>query len=372
MAGVNEYKCPACGAPISFSPGTHQLYCEFCGTKIDLDELIGKNQSEEKSAESNETKKKSQKKADESDRWAAFNDYKSQREKLGEQNLYVCESCGAEIMADLTTAATKCPYCDNNVILTDKVSGGLKPDAIIPFAVGKDELKNIVKKFHKGKPLLPRGFLSAHKIEEIQGVYVPFWLYDGEMEGDCNLSGDLIKVHRKGDYEITETSHFMLERGGIMDFKNIPVDASKKMDNDLMDSIEPFNMNGLTDFKDAYLSGFLADIYDETSGELKKRAADRIEKSTVDALLGTAVGYSNVRMLNNYMNLKRADMKYVLFPVYLINDTYLGKKYTYAVNGQTGKIVGELPSSKMKLLAWGGGSFGITALILAIITLLCS
>ncbi len=369
MAGVNEYKCPACGAPISFSPGTHQMFCEFCGTKIDLDELIGGNKTEENQSKSGETKAKSSKKADANDRWAAFNDYKSSRETLGEQNLYVCESCGAEIMADLTTAATKCPYCDNNVILTDKVSGALKPDAIIPFAIGKEELKSIVKKFHKGKPLLPRGFLSLHKIEEIQGVYVPFWLYDGQMQGDVNLSGDIVKMHRKGNYEITETSHFMLERGGIMDFKNIPVDASKKMDNNLMDSIEPFNMSELTEFKDAYLSGFLADIYDETPDSLKKRAAERIEKSTVDALIRTAIGYSNVRMLNNYMNLKKADMKYVLFPVYLINDTYMGKKYTYAVNGQTGKIVGELPSSKMKLFAWGGGSFGITALILGLITL---
>lgn len=365
MAGVNEYKCPACGAPISFAPGTHQMFCEFCGTKIDLDELVGK------SGEKTETGKKaaSNKKANEGDRWAAFNDYKTKREKLGEQNLYVCESCGAEIMADLTTAATKCPYCDNNVILTDKVSGALKPDAIIPFAFGKDGLKDIVKKFLRGKPLLPKGFLSAHKIEEIQGIYVPFWLYDGEMQGDVNLTGDIIRTHRKGDWEITETSHYLLERGGVMCFKDIPVDASKKMDNNLMDSIEPFDSKQLTEFKDAYLSGFLADIFDETPEDLKNRAVARIEESTVEALMGTAGPYVNVRLLDNYMNLRKADMKYVLFPVYLINDSYMGKKYTYAVNGQTGKIVGVLPKSKLRLFAYGGISFAAVTAILSIITL---
>ncbi|MDO4458791.1 MAG: hypothetical protein Q4C42_01710 [Clostridia bacterium] len=366
MAGVQEYKCPFCGAPIGFAPGTESMNCMYCGSLINIDELTGAD-IEKNGGENYDEIPYS--KVDEGDRWAAFEDFRVGKETMGEQNLYECQSCGAEIYADLTTVATKCPYCDNNVILRDKVSGKLRPDKLIPFAFGTDGLKDIVKKFHKGKPLLPKGFLSEHKIEEVQGVYVPFWLYDADVYGGMVLRGETVRTHTEGDYKVTETNHFALIRDGGMSFANVPVDASVKMDNDLMDSIEPFDMSQLVDFNDAYLSGFLADMFDDTPENMKYRATFRINNSAADAFKATCRRFTAVRVTNNNLGVSHADMKYVLLPVYLINDTYNGKKYTYAVNGQTGKIVGELPSSKLKKFIYWASSFVSVSLIAGLIAL---
>lgn len=340
MANTTEYKCPSCGGTLSWNPDKGKLCCESCGNEYEVEAIQAFQKAEEGATSFN------------------WGDYKKEMENNGQLedvNVYVCESCGAAIEADKSTVATTCPYCGNNVVLDDRVEGGIKPNAIIPFKVLPKDLPAIILNYCRGKKLLPGSFFDNNKIGKLQGVYVPFWLYDCHMDGEMMLNATRVRTYRQGQYDCTETSYFLLQREGEMSFEKIPVDASLRMDNDLMDSVEPFDFSELVEFDKRYLSGFVADRFDTDPDSERKRADLRMNNTAADAFRQTAPMYTTVSVRSNNVTIDRASVKYVLLPVYLLNCTYEGKNYRYAINGQTGKVVGELPISKSRSFAWFGG-----------------
>ncbi|MDO4531889.1 MAG: hypothetical protein Q4C06_07910, partial [Bacillota bacterium] len=280
--------------------------------------------------------------------------------------MYSCPSCGAELFCEETTAATSCPYCDNPTIVPGQFSGVLKPDYIIPFKLGKEDALKALKEHYKGRPFLPKAFQNQNHLDEIKGVYVPFWLFDGKAEGSVSFEGTNIVRYNSGDYEVTETHYYDVYRAGSLAFERIPVDGSKKMPDDYMDSLEPFDYDGLKDFSTAYLPGYLADKYDVSAEESSQRADSRAEATVSDALKDTVYGYQMVFEKQRNIQLHRGEVKYALLPVWILNTTWNGEKYMFAMNGQTGKMVGDLPTDKKK--KWG--IFGIVYLITLAITAL--
>lgn len=340
-----QIKCPHCGAPLAWSPEREKLYCASCGSAFDVDDerLGGRKIDEVREFD-----------------WGAYKQGVSQ-EKLEDVAVYTCVSCGAEIEADRSTAATKCPYCGNNVILNDKLSGGLRPNGVIPFRITPEELPAAVRRFYGKKRLLPRGFFSDNKIGRVQGIYVPFWLYDCRVEGPMDLEGVRVHTYVQGDCECTDTTYYRLERDGEMRFARIPVDGSVKMDDDLMDSLEPFDFSELVDFRDEYLTGYLADRFDDDPDACLPRASLRVRNTAEQRMQETCGGFSQVSIRRSGMQITDASVRYVLLPVYLFRCSYGGKEYRYAVNGQTGKAVGELPVSRGKSLAAFLAPFAIVA-----------
>ena len=352
MASASQYKCPKCGAPLIFHADSGKLRCESCSNDYDVDAVDALYAAE--NAEDQEFD------------WGK---YKVTEDKMDDTQVFVCQSCGATIEADHATAATACPYCGNNVVLDERVSGGLKPNAIIPFQFGPEKLEEKIQAYYKGKKLLPRNFFDRNKIGKVQGVYVPFWLFDSKLDGSVTMNGQIIRCYTEGDYDCTETNHFLLVREGSMAFAKIPVDASVKMDNDLMDSIEPFHYDELVDFDPAYLTGYLADRFDSDPEAEIPRANERMKNSAIDIFTSTAVGYAPI-LRSSAIRMLDASVRYVLLPVYLLNCEYNGTTYRYAVNGQTGKVAGELPVSKGK--KWGyfcGTAAGVTAALFALATM---
>ena len=200
--------------------------------------------------------------------------------------VYSCPSCGAQLICEETTAATSCPYCGNPTVIPEQFSGILKPDYILPFKLSKEDAVSALKQHYKGKLLLPKLFRDNNHIEELRGIYVPFWLFDGEAEGSANYMATTTRVFRHGDTEITETSFYEVQRAGTLPFSRVPVDASRKMPDDYMDSIEPFDYAGLKPFSTAYLPGFFADKFDVSIEESSSRADKRCRQSLSDALQG--------------------------------------------------------------------------------------
>ncbi len=338
MATLSNYKCPSCGAPLQFSAEGGNLHCNSCGNDYSVESIEALLHAEEHTSESFD-----------------WGNYKASLETqtMEDTVTYVCKACGAEVVTTPTTVATHCPYCDNEIVIDDRLDGGLRPNGIIPFAVDKARLKEIVADFYKDKKLLPKNYFSDAKLEEILGVYVPFWLFDCTMDGTMTFDANSVRVWVAGDYEFTETKTWRLIRSGDLSFRKVPVDASIKMDDALMDSLEPFDYKAMVPFQGAYLAGFLADRFDADPDLCLPRATSRMNRS-VEEVLGSyqTDGVSGVRLRNNAMALRDTAVHYVLLPVYLINCKYGGKSYQYAVNGQTGKIVGTLPISRSRSLLY--------------------
>lgn len=360
MSTQSEQKCPACGAPLVFKPGTQKLTCEFCGTVIDIEKVFGSASAGDFDVNAQAAPRRST---------AGIRDERIEGSS-GEMNVYVCRSCGAEIVADATTAATTCPYCGNNVVITGQVSGDLRPDGIIPFKVEPPNLSETVKKFYRNKHFIPKDLFDRSKIGDVQGVYVPFWVYTCKYGGDIEFNGQQSKTYRRGDYRITETRHYILQRNVTMDFNKVPADASIRMDDALMDSLEPFYFNELKPFDVRYLSGYLADRFDLEAESQKNRILTRIKTSAEGMAMSTTAGFSGVTVAADNMHAGEVKARYLLLPVYQFDSEYKGKTYHYAVNGQTGKVIGEVPTDKGRKGRFFLLSFLIPAVALFVLTML--
>jgi DNA-directed RNA polymerase subunit RPC12/RpoP len=372
------HKCPNCNATLEFDIRSGNVICSYCGSSYDVETLLTENGRPEQgtasqSSQAAQNAQTAQENADAPLRefdWGAYKKH-LKREDLSGTKSYLCQTCGAEVILDTITASAQCPYCGNFLILTENVMAGLRPNGIIPFKILPEKLSDSVKNFYKNKKLLPFHFFDKNRMEKVRGLYVPFWLYDCSLSGGITFLGDKVSSFRSGDYICTETSEYKLFRSGDMTFARIPVDASIKMPNDLMDSIEPFDYSQLTEFNSGYLTGFIADRFDSDPDENLPRMTTRVGNSAVEILRQNIQGYSNVRVSENGLNMSDSSVKYVMLPVYLFDCTYAGKTYHYAANGQTGKVVGELPVSKGKKWLYFGIPFLIVfALIFAFLMML--
>lgn len=266
---VTNYKCPACTGPLHFVGASGKLECDYCGAQYevaDIEKLYADKEAAAAAAsEKAEAKAEAnrQKMADmESQGWDTSGLSSDWGAEADGMKAYNCPSCGAELICDASTAATSCPYCGNPTVVPGQFSGALKPDFVLPFKLSKEDAVAALKNHYKGKPLLPKAFTSGNHIEKIQGVYVPFWMFDGQAEGTVDYEGLIHHEYETSDYEVTETEHYDVHRGGSISFEKVPVDASSKMPDDHMDSIEPYDYTDLKPFSTAYLPGFLADKYD--------------------------------------------------------------------------------------------------------------
>lgn len=349
MADLQEFKCPCCGGSIEFNSETQKMQCPYCDTEFDVEALKG-YEDEAKNQTFDEME------------WETSAGSQWQDGETDGLRIYVCKSCGGEIVGDETLGAASCPYCDNPVVMTGQFSGSLKPDYVIPFKKSKEDAKKAMRQHTKGKRLLPKVFKDENHIEEIKGVYVPFWLFDAD--ADANIRYKATKIHTWSDsnYYYTRTSYFAVHRSGSIGFERVPVDGSTKMADDLMESIEPYDFADAVDFKTAYLSGYLADKYDVDADDSISRANQRIKNSTEQAFAETVNGYSSVIPESSTIKLSSGKAKYALYPVWLLNTNWKGQKYVFAMNGQTGKFVGNLPLDKAAYKKW---LFGLTGAISA-------
>ena len=383
---ITTYQCPACVGPLQYSAATGKLECEYCGSSYEVAEVEAfyakKNAPTEPklTCPACKTELNSEGISGEATcpgcgaefQMEDLRAYAAQMAKKGEDNMnwdteagsqwqegeadglriYGCKQCGGEIVADETTGATHCPYCGNPVVLTGHFTGLLKPDLVIPFKVDKKAAIAALQNHYKGKVLLPKVFKDQNHIEEVKGLYVPVWLFDTDADAYVQYRATRTRTWSDSQYNYTATDYYAVLRGGGIGFENVPVDGSTKMDDALMESIEPFNIADAVPFQTAYLPGYMADKYDVDAPSSIDRANQRIKQSTEDAFRSTVLGYTSVTTVNSNISLQNGKARYALYPVWILNTDWNGQKFTFAINGQTGKIAGDLPMDKGAFWKW--------------------
>ena len=347
MAVLQEYKCPCCGGAIAFDSSIQKMKCPYCDTEFEMEALAGYD-SELKNTKEDDMK------------WETSAGSEWQEGEADGLRSFVCKSCGGEIIGDGNTAATSCPFCGNPVVMMGQFSGALKPDYVIPFKLDKKAAKDALNRHYSGKRLLPKVFRDQNHIDEIKGVYVPFWLFDADAEADILYRATQVRAWSDSSYNYTETSFYSVSRSGSISFEKVPVDGSTNMPDALMESIEPYDFSEAVDFQTAYLAGYLADKYDVDAEQSIEHANDRIKQSTADAFADTVEGYTTVTPESTSIRLQNGKAKYALLPVWILNTTWNGQKYTFAMNGQTGKLIGDLPLDKGAYRKW---LFGLTGIV---------
>lgn len=352
--GVIVYKCINCGGPLAFKADTQNWTCDYCLSEFseeDVKKFIDRERAEEEA----ETSEQSLHHAKELDQ--EFNE---------KATGYTCSSCGAEIVTDDTTAATFCYYCHNPTIIPRQLEGEYRPEMVIPFKIDRKKAEETFVKWCKSKPLLPKFFTSNSQLEKLSGIYVPFWLFDSNTTGKIEGEARRVRSYTIGDTRYTETKYYKVMREGKAIFRDVPADGSKKMDDKLMSILEPYDYRDLTDFSMSYLSGFFAEKYDMNQNDVYGRISNILRNNVGTLLEGTIHGYNWVSIQDTNVKLSNVKAKYVLLPVWMFTYQFKGKTYIYAMNGQTGKIAGDLPISFGRASKWFGM---ISASVFAILSL---
>lgn len=359
---VIDFKCPQCGGGMEYDSELGKLQCRSCNFEQaveDAPEIEGEDSISIEPFDGSTI-------PDETE-YVNTVDEKETSVYEAEQEFF-CESCGASIVTEPEVSATHCPYCGSAVAFTERLQGKLAPDKVIPFTVSKEEAKAGFKKWAKNGLLTPKDFMTEKRLGEIQGLYVPFWLYDMNVnaEADCNCTKK--RSYRRGDYIIRETKHYHVYRRANMNFKKVPADASVKMDDATMDLLEPYDYRELRNFLPGYLAGYQAEKYGLDEKELLERIKRRVNDDTYSYIKSTIKGYATTTYNTQKSLATQQQVYYTLLPVWLLQYEYKGEKTLYVMNGQSGKVVGTPPISGGRVAKWlsilYGGSFVLLTLLM--------
>lgn len=360
MSTTLEYRCPHCNGTLNFSSETQQLTCPYCDSEMSVDAVKEYSQAihqvEQQSCDWETYQAETG-----SGSWSA--------QESANLVTHICQSCNGEIVAEKTTAVTSCPYCDNNLFIPSQFADELRPDYVIPFKMNKEQAKEALRDFYKGKPLLNPCFKTENHLDEIKGIYVPFWLFDCDTTSEVNYKATKVRSYSDARYHYVETKHYSIRRGGKVNFDKIPGDGSSKMNDTFMEALEPYHYRDLVEFTPAYFAGYIADKYDVVAEDLQPRVNQRIRTSVVEVF--SPRGYASVTPVNSNIQASNNKVGYALLPVWVLNTRYRGELHTFMMNGQTGKLVGKLPVDRGRCVGMFGGIFAGVALVASAIITLC-
>ncbi|MCH5248514.1 MAG: hypothetical protein J1E98_01210 [Lachnospiraceae bacterium] len=304
------FKCKNCGGNAVYEPGRKKMYCPHC-EGIDAQYIVN------------------------------------------EGSLTQCGNCGAPIETGPYTSADRCVHCGSYIVFDERVEERYKPNMILPFKINKDMAVEALNTEFKKRTFTPATFLSEKSLNNMQGIYVPFWMYDYQAHYDFRGQGTKVRTWISGNTEYVETSYFDVIRKMDADFDKVPVDASIAMNDGEMDLMEPYTYQELEGFDPKYMSGFFGEVFNQGADELEERAKMKAKSATEELMQQSLSGYSSMKTEVKNLNLNRSGLYYALMPVWLYQYDYRGETYRFHVNGQTGKVVGKTPVSKAKVLLYG-------------------
>lgn len=358
---MRKYNCPVCTAELYWDSSAGCLKCQYCDSEYQPSDLEPQNESQNNVQE--KPHEEEQREANEQDRATDLSE-------SADLVVYECSHCGAEVITARSTIATTCAFCGRAISMTNKLVGDFKPDSVIPFLIDEEKAKEIYKDYCKQAVLSPKEFKEKSQIDKMKGIFVPVWLHSFQIDANACLNCENVTSSRRGDDKIVAHHMFRVEMKTSGAFESIPADGLKKLDNNLMNALEPYDYSKLSDFNPAYMAGFYAEEYDEDKDKTivyaKERANSAMKKNIVDN-----AGTYAVKVIDTYNESCSGEKsKYTMIPVWLMNVTYKNEDYQLAINGETGKIAGKLPVSKkkffeifLKSMVAYNGILGILALL---------
>lgn len=337
---ASSYKCPACGAPIAFNAEKQKFSCEYCLSSYTEKEIIAYFAEQDAKLEQDAANQR-------------IIDEKKKAEAAGtaaEQhfNGYRCDSCGATVMTDDTTTATFCYYCHNPVVISERLAGDFKPDQLIPFAISKDQASAAFLKWVGAKRYVPKDFTRPNHLEKMTGLYIPYWFADADTSFNYLGESTDSRSWTVGNTRYTEYKDYEHVRQGSMFLDDTSISAYSKIDPDLLNTISRYPLKEMRPFAMPYLSGYFADQYDKTADSVKPDLAKQAYGYTLEKIEESLPRSGKTK--GEEVNVNLHEPLYTLLPTWMLTYHFLGKIYTFAMNGQTAEIVGELPVDRKAIL----------------------
>jgi DNA-directed RNA polymerase subunit RPC12/RpoP len=360
---VLTHYCPNCGGALMFDPKSQNFHCEYCNGRFTEQEVVDFEAKQNAAKVDGDKQNPTYETENDAVSEENITDSSVSHENLenpSEVGLFLCPSCGAELVTEATTASTFCYYCHNPVVLTERLSGQFLPEKVLPFQIEHKEAEEKFLAWVGKKKFVPKEFFNKKQIQNLAGVYFPYWAVDADLTGEMSAEGTNLRVWVAGEVEYTEHSKYAVRRAGDTVFKDLVKNALQKNISDKMvGAVQPFDMSAAIPFKNQYLSGFTTEKRDIEFAEMKANVENEFQQYADNLMESTISGYSSVINVQSRQSITRMDEDYVLLPIWLVTYKEAGndKLFYYAMNGQTGKVAGVLPIDKGKLWRWASFIF---------------
>lgn len=307
------FACPNCGGNLKFDIQIQNLGCEHCQTHVDVYSFEDKD-TDLKQSEYDAT-------------------------------IFSCPQCGGEILSTDTSAAEFCTFCGASTILHSRLTKEKRPNYIIPFQKTKEDCKKAYSDMMKRAIFAPDALKDPKYIDGFRGIYMPYWAFYLTQDGAFTLNAS--KSKRRGNYIYTD--HYALK--GEMDayYKGLSYDASSSFDDNISEKIAPYDVKGMKSFTPAFLSGFYADTADVDAKTYEDDAKNIAIKNSTGAIYREFAGMNmEAHVPSSALNTQIKEVDSAMFPVWFMSYRNAGRVAYATVNGQTGKVVTDLPVDTKK------------------------
>ena len=349
MTALQKFNCPCCGNVVMLDMDDPMTVCASCETEFDSASV------QAYLADVTEPKQ--------DDMTWDYSEVVSWRlRELAEMNVYTCGRCG-EFLLNEHDDASVCPICNCELERKGKMSGKLRPDLIIPFKLDRSAAtKRLQKRMNRIK-LLPKIFKEEKRLEEVKGVYIPVWFFRTDAQGKLICKGTQVRNRSNSESDNISTAHYHISRTGTVHFPGVTAMGSSKIEDRLVNDLESFDLRDAVEFRSAHLADYFVLQCDVEAEECVSSVNDRIKAHTEAALQKTIGDYTNVARQSFTLSLQNSSAKCVWCPVWFWSTTWKRKRYTVTINGQTGKMAGNLPVDRKAFLKWYFCLFGIAATV---------
>ena len=349
---MQSYNCKLCGAELYWDAKAGCLKCEYCDSEYQVTDFEDATTTKEKVADE------------------SIQETEYLAEDVGEGMVaYQCKKCSGTVITSKTTMADICPYCGEAMFITSKSVGEFRPRFLIPFNIEKKAAKGIYQEYVKKAAYAPSSFKADNIVEKMQGLYAPFYLHDVDNQSAHEFTGEIVTKHKSGDYMISKHDVYALNAVIDCKYQRLPTDASERLDDYMMRCIEPYSYEHVKEYNPAYMSGFLAEQSDVEQTKIDEMAVSRTKEGNHSKARGLFSKYSSVTDKSNQYKIISHEKDYTMLPIWLLNVAHGGKKYQFAINGQTGKITGKLPLDIKKVSIVSGITFFATDIVMALLQL---
>lgn len=306
------FECPNCGGNLKFDIKSQKMLCGYCNSDFDPYEIKKENEAKE------------------------GNDF--------DVTVFTCPQCNGEIYSTDNTAAGFCIFCGASNVLNTRLQNEKRPGYIIPFQKTKEDCKELYTKLMKYAFFAPNELKSPKHIDGFKGIYMPYWVFHVVQQGLSAIRGSTST--RRGDYIVTR--HYILNMNMDNYYKGLSYDASSSFSDNISEKLAPFDVKNMKEFTPAFLSGFYADIADVDSAVYESDAREVATRKTKKYLKkSTRVGDYKMETpedeLEDIFGTKVIHTDTAMFPVWFLSYRNKNRVAYATVNGQTGKVVADLP-----------------------------
>lgn len=349
-----QLRCAQCGAPIVYAPGSHETLCEYCGHRnaIAADGVVEEQDFHEA--------------------MAALERGADVIERLTVE----CRACGASTEFEENVRSQECPFCGTPIVARAVSQRLIKPRALLPFALNKDQARGsfgawIGKLWFAPNDLKKSAWIDGH----LAGLYLPFWTYDAQAV--TRYSGERgddywdtvrvpVTINGKTSWQTRQVRKTRWRRasGTVQNrFDDVLVPASESLPHERLRKLGGWDLGSLVPYAEAYISGFRSESY---SIDLEKGfvAARRTMEDQIRVTIRRDIGGDHQRIHQMWPVYSAITFKHLLLPIWVAVYRYKDKPYRILVNARNGTVSGERPWSVWKLsLAIGGGVLALLVLV---------